>query len=116
MILSSTYPLPGIYQYTYPTFADTPQKICVHVLTPDRQQALVSYPYHRNHKAPQLIDVGWFSSVKLVKLNGQPKLMHFLDVILPGLLDACPAKVIPLDSVTTRRLNDGINVLLVAFG
>ena len=116
MQLSSTYPLPGIYQYTYPTFADTPQKICVHFLTPDKQQAFVSYPYHRNHKAPQLIDMGWFNSVKLVKLNGQPKLMNFLDVILPGLLDACPTKVIPLDPVANRRLNYGIEELLVAFG
>ncbi|SFE89472.1 hypothetical protein [Spirosoma endophyticum] len=116
MRLSSSYPLPGLYQYTYPTFADTPQTVCVHFLTPDQQHAFVSYPHHPNHKAAQLIDVSWFNSVKLVKLNGQPQLMHFLDVILPSLLESCLAKVMPLDPLTTRRLNYGVNELLVAFG
>ncbi|WP_461117093.1 hypothetical protein [Spirosoma jeollabukense] len=116
MQLSATYLLPGMYQYTYPTFADTPQTICVHFLTPDRQQAFVSYPRHRNHKAAQLVDAGWFNSVKLVKMNGQPQLMHFLDVILPSLLGNCPTKVISLDSLATMRCKYGINALPVAFG
>ncbi|SFD91896.1 hypothetical protein [Spirosoma endophyticum] len=116
MKLFSTHPLPGIYQYSYPTFVDTPQQICVHFITPDQQKAFVSYPRHPNRKAAQLIDISWFKSVDLVKLDGQPQLMHFLEVILPNLLGNCPAKVIPLDSPATMRFKYGINELLVAFG
>ena len=88
MTLHSTYPTPGIYLYSYPTFTDTPQHICVHFLTPDNQNAFVSYPKHPNHKASQLIPVRWFDSVHLVKLNGYPQLMHFLEVVLPKLLNS----------------------------
>lgn len=82
-MLPYTHTLPGLYRYSYPTFLDTPQQICIHFLTPDRQKAFVSYPHHRNHKAAQLIDVSWFNSVDMVKLDGHPQLMHFLKVILP---------------------------------
>ena len=116
MRLLSTYPLPGLYRYTYPTFTDIPQHLCIHFLTSDRQHAFVSYPHHRTHKAAQLIDVNWFNSVELVKLDGQPQLMHFLEVMLPHLLGNGPAKVIPLDSLATMRCKYGINELPVAFG
>ena len=79
-----THSLPGIYQYTYPTFVDTPQYISVHFLTPDGQQAFVSYPRHPNRKAAQLIPLSWFESVVMVKLESQPQLMTFLDVVLTG--------------------------------
>lgn len=97
MTLLSIYPLPGLYQYVYPTFADIPQQICIHFLTPDRQKAYVSYPHHRNHKPAQLIDVSWFDSVELVKLDGQPQLMHFLDVILPIWLNNSGPKLVTED-------------------
>lgn len=77
----STAPLLGFYQYTYPTFVDTPQYICVHFLTPDSQQAFVSYPYNRARKAAQLIAISWFESVALCKLEGQPQLMPFLAML-----------------------------------
>ncbi len=80
----STDRLPGIYQYTYPTFVDTPQYICVHFLTPDGLQAFVSYPYRPNRKAAQLIPLSWFESVVLIRLEGQPYLMQFLEVLLTG--------------------------------
>ena len=116
MTLRSTYTLPGLYLYAYPTFVDAPQQICIHFFTPDRQKAFVSYPHHRNHKAAQLIDASWFNSVDLVKLDGHPQLMHFLDVVLPNLLNNHPAKVIPLDSLATERITYGINELLITFG
>ena len=97
MTFLSIYPLPGLYQYVYPTFADIPQQICIHFLTPDRQKAYVSYPHHRSHKAAQLIDVSWFDSVELVKLDGQPQLMHFLDVILPKWLNNSGPKLVTED-------------------
>lgn len=78
----STAPLPGFYQYTYPTFVDTPQYICVHFLTPDGQKVFVSYPYNRACKAAQLIAISWFESVVLCKLEGQPQLMPFLAMLL----------------------------------
>lgn len=81
MNILSTTPLPGFYQYTYPTFVDTPQYICVHFLTPDGQQAFVSYPYNRARKAAQLIAISWFESVTLHKLAGQPQLMPFLAML-----------------------------------
>ncbi|AUD07046.1 hypothetical protein [Spirosoma pollinicola] len=77
----STYPLPGFYQYTYPTFVATPQYICVHFLTPDSQQAFVSYPHNRTCKAAQLIAISWFESVTLCPLEGQPQLMSFLGML-----------------------------------
>lgn len=80
----ATRSLLGIYQYTYPTFVDTPQYICVHFLTLDGQQAFVSYPRHPNRKAAQLIPVSWFKSVIMVKLEGQPSLMNFLEMVLTG--------------------------------
>ncbi|WP_420147152.1 hypothetical protein [Spirosoma sp.] len=55
--------LPGTYQYTYPTFIDTPQLITVHYLTPDQQKAFVSYPKHPNCKAPQFVPIEWFNGV-----------------------------------------------------
>ena len=85
MITNSTYLVPGLYQYSYPTFVDTPQQICVHFLTPDRRSAFVSYPHHPNRKAAQLISLSWFQSVKLVKLEGQPQLMDFLEFLCTGL-------------------------------
>jgi hypothetical protein len=79
----STCPTPGVYQYTYPTFVDTPQLICVHFVTPDQQQAFVSYP---NHQAAKLLSISWFNSVQMIKLDGKPQLMQFLEVTLPGWL------------------------------
>ncbi|AUD04124.1 hypothetical protein [Spirosoma pollinicola] len=79
MSLPLTTPHPGFYQYTYPTFVDAPQPICVHFLTPDGQQAFVSYPSDRSCKVAQLIPVSWFQSVTLSPQNGQPQLMPFLD-------------------------------------
>ena len=112
----SIYPLPGIYQYTYSTFVDRPQQICIHFLTPNQQQAFVSYPGQRNRKAAQLVDINWFKLVELVKLEGQPQLMHFLDVILPQWLNDLPTKVIPLDSLAAECIQYGINALSIAFG
>ena len=85
MITNSSYLVPGFYQYSYPTFVDTPQQICVHFLTPDKRNAFVSYPHHPNHKAAQLVPLSWFQSVKLVKLEGQPHLMDFLEFLCTGL-------------------------------
>ena len=82
-----SYPQPGFYQYTYPTFIDTPQHISVHFLTPDGQQAFVSYPHHRGHKAAQLIPISWFESVILFRLEGQPQLMDFLATLFTNWLD-----------------------------
>ncbi len=84
---TSTNPQPGFYQYTYPTFVDTPQHICVHFLTPDGGQAFVSYPYHRGRKVAQLIPVSWFQSVILLPLEGQPQLMKFLATLFTGWFD-----------------------------
>ena len=91
MHTSSPPLLPGFYQYTYPTFVDTPQHICVHFLTLDGQQAFVSYPYHRGRKAAQLIPVSWFRSVVLSRQEGQPQLMDFLAMLFTGWFDDhCP--------------------------
>lgn len=79
------YLVPGVYQYSYPTFVDTPQLICVHFLTPDGRNAFVSYPHHPSRKAAQLISLSWFQSVVLVKLDGQPRLMDFLEFLFTGL-------------------------------
>ena len=76
-----TAPQPGFYQYTYPTFVDTAQYICVHFLTPDGQQAFVSYPHDRARKAAQLVAISWFQSVTLCRLEGQPQLMSFLSML-----------------------------------
>ena len=84
MNTQSTSPVLGLYQYSYPTFVDTPQRICVHFFTPDKQKAFVSYPQHPNHKAAQLIPVSWFRSVVMVRLDGQPRLMECLETILTG--------------------------------
>ncbi|AKD54845.1 hypothetical protein SD10_07920 [Spirosoma radiotolerans] len=78
MITSPTAISPGFYQYTYPTFVDEPQYICVHFLTPDGQQAFVSYPHNQARKAASLISIDWFQSVMLCQLEGQPQLMTFL--------------------------------------
>ena len=107
---------PGFYQYTYSTFVDRPQQICIHFLTPNQQQAFVSYPKNRKHKAAQLIDLSWFNSVDLVKLDGQPQLMYFLEVILPQWLKEHSANVIPLNSLAAERIQNGINALSIAFG
>lgn len=88
----STHLLPGFYQYTYPTFVDTPQHICVHFLTLDGQQAFVSYPYHPSRKAARLIPVSWFRSVVLLPLEGQPQLMDVLARLLTGWFDDCGFK------------------------
>jgi hypothetical protein len=84
MNLSSTSLTPGRYLYSYPTFADVPQLIDVHFLTPDGQQAFVSYPNHPNHRAAQLIPVSWFGSVTLQQLEGQAMLMSFIETFLTG--------------------------------
>ncbi len=84
MQASSTSLTPGRYQYTYPSFVDRPQYITVHFLTPDGQQAFVSYPKHPNHKAAQLIPVRWFASVVLVRLVDQDLLMHLIETFLTG--------------------------------
>jgi hypothetical protein len=84
-----TYPLVGFYQYTHPTFVDTPQHICVHFLTPDGQQAFVSYPHHRIKKAARLIPLSWFESVLLVPLAGKPQLMDFLSMLFTESNDRC---------------------------
>lgn len=99
---SFTRPLPGLYQYTYPTFVDTPQHICVHFLTPDSQQVFVSYPDHRSRKAARLIPVSWFESVVLVQLEGQPQLMNFLTELFTDWFDDRCLKL-PADH---RLLND----------
>jgi hypothetical protein len=102
-----TYPLPGCYQYTYPTFVDTPQYICVHFFTSDGQKAFVSYPHHPNRKAAQLIPVSWFQSVVMVELDGEPRLMKFLDVILTGWFSGQHHKPLfekePLDELNEYR-------------
>ncbi|WP_461131948.1 hypothetical protein [Spirosoma aerophilum] len=76
-----THPLVGYYRYTYPTFVDTPQHICVHFVTADGQQAFVSYPHYKGQKAAQLIPVSWFESVILVQLAGNPRLMDFISLL-----------------------------------
>ena len=88
----ATAPLPGFYQYTYPTFVDTPQHICVHFLTPDGQQAFVSYPYNRCCKAARLMPVSWFRSVTLLQLEGQPQLMDFLAILFTEMGDYYPQR------------------------
>jgi hypothetical protein len=73
--------LVGFYQYTYPTFVDKPQYICVHFLTEDGQEAFVSYPNNRSRKAGRLIPVSWFQSVTLLQLDGKPRLMDFVEML-----------------------------------
>ena len=114
MKLSSIYPLPGIYQYTYPTFIDTPQQICLHFITPDQQKAFVSYPHHRNQKAAQLIDIRWFKSVDLVKLDGHPQLMHFLEVTLPGWFNNRGPKLVAEHSLVDNLDEYALRPLLLA--
>ncbi|GAB4029142.1 hypothetical protein [Spirosoma jeollabukense] len=101
MSLTSTYPAPGVYQYSYPTFVDTPQLICVHFVTPDQQHAFVSFPKHPNHKAAQLVALSWFGSVWLVKQAGHPQLMPFLNVTLRGWHQKSCLIVDPLDVLST---------------
>ncbi|UFH55701.1 hypothetical protein [Spirosoma sp. KNUC1025] len=69
MITSSNVPLPGSYQYQYPTFVDIPQYITIHFLTPNQKGAFVSYPNHPNQKAPQIIPIEWFESVIMKRLK-----------------------------------------------
>lgn len=91
---------PGIYQFTYPTFSNTPQYICLHFLTPD-QQAFVSYPQHRSRRAAQLIPISWFDSVEIVALEGEPRLMAFIEWLTKGLSARClrlpPASLGPVE-------------------
>ncbi|AKD56200.1 hypothetical protein [Spirosoma radiotolerans] len=90
MTLPSTWASPGLYEFTYPTFVDTPQQICVHFLTPDGQQAFVSYPRHSNRKAAQMIPVSWFETVVMTPLGEQPCLMNFLETLFTGwFTDSC---------------------------
>ncbi|WP_143100694.1 hypothetical protein [Spirosoma endophyticum] len=105
-----------MYQYTYPTFTDAPQQICIHFLTPDQKEAFLSYPNHPKPKAAQLVDIRWFESVELVKLDGQPQLMHFLENILPSWFNKPSANMIPLESIANERTKYGVNVLSIAFG
>jgi hypothetical protein len=74
----------GLYQYTYPTFVDTPQQIYVHFLTPDQQKAFVSFPNHPNYRAAQFIPLSWFDSVSLVKLDSQTQLSDNSEVVSPS--------------------------------
>ncbi|UFH54605.1 hypothetical protein [Spirosoma sp. KNUC1025] len=69
MKIQLNLPLPGTYIYSYPTFLDSPQRICIHGFTPDSTYAFVSYPNHPNRKPPQAIKVSWFKTVTLKKLN-----------------------------------------------
>ena len=114
MTFHSIYPLPGLYQYSYPTFVDTPQQICIHFLTPDRQKAFVSYPHHRNHKAAQLINVSWFDSVDMIKLDGHPQLMHFLETILPLWFNNNGPKLVTEDSLNDHLDTYALRSLLYA--
>ncbi|RZK32488.1 MAG: hypothetical protein EOO61_16855 [Hymenobacter sp.] len=84
MSLSSTSLAPGRYQYSYPTFVDSPQFIDIHFITPDGQQAFVSYPQHPNRRAPQLVSTGWFNSVLMDQLEGQVALMTVIETLLTG--------------------------------
>lgn len=84
MNVSSTSPTPGRYRYVYPTFVDAPRFIDIHFITPDGKQAFVSYPNHPNHRAAQLIQVSWFGSVTMHRLEGQPTLMALIETLLTG--------------------------------
>lgn len=86
MILTSTYPQPGVYQYSYPTFVDKPQHICIHFITPDEQFAFVTYPNQKYLKLGQLIPLSWFDSVNMVKQTKESQLMRFLEEVIPGLM------------------------------
>ncbi|GAB4024492.1 hypothetical protein [Spirosoma koreense] len=66
-------PLPGTYMYVYPTFSDSPQRICIHAFDADKAYAFVSYPGHPNHKAPQALKVSWFKTVILQQVKEYPK-------------------------------------------
>ncbi|GAB4025463.1 hypothetical protein [Spirosoma koreense] len=104
MMLQATTPLPGFYQYTYPTFADRPQQLCIHFLTPDGQSAFVTYPRHPNYKAAQLVPISWFQSIVLEKLDGQPQLMSFLEETLSRwFTDRC-FKFMPEDLLTSESI------------
>lgn len=81
-----TTPQTGLFQFTYPTFADQAQWIYVHFITADEQNAFVTYPNHRFPKAAQLLDVRWFDTVDLVPMGGNSPLMYFLAVTLAELL------------------------------
>lgn len=110
MQASSTSLTPGRYQYTYPSFVDRPQYITVHFLTPDGEQAFVSYPKHPNHKAAQLISVNWFASVALVRLVDQDLLMMLIETFLTGWsverrkIKSLPTLQLQPVSVSTERL------------
>ncbi|MCK8491735.1 hypothetical protein M0L20_07715 [Spirosoma sp. RP8] len=90
----STPPSPGFYQYTYPTFVDSPQQLYVHFITPDGKNAFVSYPNHPNHKAAGVVALSWFKSVTLTRLEGQPPFMQFVHVTIQGWMEmGCPKSV-----------------------
>ncbi|GAB4024660.1 hypothetical protein [Spirosoma koreense] len=95
--------VPGFYQYTYPTFADTPQQLCIHFLTPDKQWAFVSYPNHPQYRAAELVSLSWFRSIRLQKLAGYPCLMHFLEITLPRWLGQAQMDF-ALEELLTDRL------------
>ena len=85
MKATASCPSPGVYQYSYTTFTDVPKHLCIHFLTPDRQQAFVSYP-HRPYKTARLIPVNWFNSVETVQLKGKPRLLAFIAFLVADLL------------------------------
>lgn len=113
MVSLATYPLPGIYQYTYPTFADKPQRICVHFITPDGQQAFVTYPGHPYPKAAQLISLGWFNSVTLVKLAGASSLMTLLEKLFTNPIEIKqPALRLDRKAAVAFKQYDSVNQLV----
>jgi hypothetical protein len=103
MINGLACPLPGLYEYSYPTFVDRPQMLCIHFLTPDRLRVYVTYPNHPFPKAAQLLPVSWFASVRMVKLAAHPTLMHFLEQTLPKWL------AIPGPQVLTTQFSNQLD-------
>jgi hypothetical protein len=97
MLALTTIPASGYFEYSYPTFDDKPQHIHVHFITPDQQQAFVTFPRHRFSKTAQLIPVSWFDTVNLVQLEGHSPLMYFLESMLPRLVNPIKPKHVPLD-------------------
>ncbi|GAB2547782.1 hypothetical protein [Spirosoma aerophilum] len=97
MLALTTPPSAGYFEYSYPTFDDKPQQIHVHFITPDQQRAFVTFPRHRFSKTAQFIPVSWFDTVNLVQLEGHSPLMHFLESMLPHLVNPNKPKHAPVD-------------------
>lgn len=97
MLTPTTFPQSGLFEYAYPTFDDKPQHIYVHFITPDQEQAFVTFPHHPFKKAAQLIPVSWFETVRMVQLEGQSPLLYFLECMLPRLVSSKKPKLVPAD-------------------